>query len=64
MEMCSEVISKVADKELHSYFEMEPDIKLEEVLDMLKSTCAEQGKERTARAVFTKFSNRRVVVCH
>ena len=57
MEMCSAVISKVADKELRSYFETEPDIKLEEVLDMLKSTCTEQEKERTARAVFTKFSN-------
>ena len=57
MEMCSAVISKVADKELRSYFEGEEDIKLEEVLDMLKSTCTEQEKERTARAVFTKFSN-------
>ena len=55
--MCSAVISKMADKELRSYFETEPDIKLEEVLDMLKSTCTEQEKERTARAVFTKFSN-------
>ena len=57
MEMCSTVISKVADKELRSYFETEPDIELKEVLDMLKSTCTEQEKERTARAVFTKFSN-------
>ena len=54
-EMCSAVISKVADKELRSYFETEADMELEEVLDMLKSSCPE--RERTSRSVFTKFSN-------
>ena len=54
-EMCSAVISKVADKELRSYFETEADMELDEVLEMLKSSCPEP--ERTARSVFTKFSN-------
>ena len=53
-EMCAAVISKVADKELRSLFQDEPGIKLEDVMDMLKSTCVEQ--ENTAKNVFTKLS--------
>ena len=53
-EMCAVVISKVADKELKSFFQMEPGIELEDVMDMLKSVCTEQ--ENTAKNVFTKLS--------
>ena len=53
-EMCAVVISKVADKELRTYFETETDIDLQDVMDMLKSTCSQQ--ENTAKNVFTKLS--------
>ena len=56
-EMCAVVISKVADRELQSYFHEEKNIKLEDVMDMLKSTCTKQ--ENTAKTVFTKFSTDR-----
>ena len=52
-EICSTVISKVADKELRCYFETEADMELDEVLCMLKSVCREQKSS----AVFTQFTN-------
>ena len=52
VEICSGVISKVADKELRDYFETEPDIELEDVLDMLKSSCSRE-KSSTAYTEFT-----------
>ena len=52
-EMCSAVISKVADKELRSYFVTEANIKLDEVMDMLKSVCTEEKSSK----VFTTFTN-------
>ena len=52
-EICSTVISKVADKELRCYFETEADMELDEVLCMLKSVCREQKSS----SVFTQFTN-------
>lgn len=52
-EICSAIISKVADKELKEYFENEPDIELEDVLDMLKSVCTEKQKSSAAFTIFT-----------
>jgi len=53
-EMCAVVISKVADRELRSYFEEEIEITLKDVMDMLKSNCSKQ--ENTAKNAFLKFS--------
>ena len=52
-EICLAIISKVADKELKEYFENEPDMDLEDVLEMLKCVCKPQ-KSSTA---FTTFTN-------
>ena len=52
-EICSGIISKVADKELKEYCENEPDIELEDVLDMLKSVCTEKQKSSAAFTIFT-----------
>ena len=52
-EMCSTVISKVADREMRTYFETTPDLELEDVMDMLKSICT----ERESSAIFTEFTN-------
>ena len=52
VEICSVVISKVADKELRDYFETEPDIELDDVLDMLKSS----GSREKSSTVYTAFT--------
>ena len=52
-EICTAVISKVADKELRSYFQTDVDMELDGVLKMLKSVCREQKSS----AVFTQFTN-------
>ena len=52
-EICSAVISKVADKEMRNYFETTPDMELDDVLEILKSICTEQESS----AVFTQFTN-------
>ena len=52
-EICLAIISKVADKELKEYFENEPDMGLDDVLEMLKCVCKPQ-KSSTA---FTTFTN-------
>ena len=53
-EICGVVITKVADKELRKLFETEPDIDLDDVLDMLKSSNAEA---KDSSAVFTEFTS-------
>ncbi len=53
-EICGVVISKVADKELKQFFEMEPDMDLDDVLEMLKSANAEA---KDSCAVFTEFTD-------
>ena len=53
-EMCSTIISKVADKETRSYLETTPDIELEEVLEMLKNVCC---TAEGSTALFTQFTN-------
>ena len=53
-EMCSTIISKTADKETREYFQTMPNIKLEDVLEMLKSAC---GMEKESSNLFTQFTN-------
>ena len=52
-EICSVVIAKVADTELREYFITEPEVKLEDVLDMLKSVCTPEKSS----SVYTAFTN-------
>ena len=52
-EICSAIISKVADREFKEYFENEPDIELDDVLEMLKCVC----KQQKSSATFTTFTN-------
>ena len=53
-EMCATIISKTADKETRTYFQTTPDIKLQDVLEMLKSVCC---TEKESSNLFTKFTN-------
>ena len=53
-EMCSTIISKTADKETRTYFQTTPNMKLEDVLEMLKSAC---GTEKESSNLFTQFTN-------
>ena len=53
-EMCSTIISKTADKETRTYFQTTPNMKLQDVLDMLKSACS---TEKESSNLFTQFTN-------
>ena len=53
-EICGVVISKVADKEMKQLFETDPEIQLDDVLDMLRSSSVEA---RDSSGVFTQFTD-------